>query len=290
VNADGPASTDGRAAKVPAPRLTVEGHYLEVAGAIAFVACAGEGDAAPVLCVHTAGQTGEQWREVLADLPAAGYRVVAPDLPGHGRSDPAPGGPVADLGAYAEWCGQLLDALGVERAHLVGCSIGGRIVLDLAGRRPGLPLAVVAMAANRREGMVSLAGLRRELEDSTSPSRADRTYHGTLASLGTAVGPDRAELLAVRHRREDPIVTTSDLIGWAGHPLGELPAAIVAPVRLVCGAEDFWLDPAVAASLEEQIPNCTVCVLEGVGHYPMEEVGDFAAVLAGWLAAAGAGR
>lgn len=268
--------------------MRVEGHYVEIGGATAFLACAGEGE--PVLCVHTAGQTGEQWREALAGLPAAGYRVIAPDLPGHGRSDPAPGGPVTDLGAYAEWCGELLDALGVERAHLVGCSIGGRIVLDLAGRRPGLPLGVVAMAANRREGMVSPSGLRRELEDSTSPSRADRTYHGTLASLGAAVDDERAELLAARHRREDPIVTTSDLIGWAGHPLGDLPAAIAAPVRLVCGAEDFWLDPAVAASLEEQIPDCTVEVLAGIGHYPMEEIGDFAALLAGWLAAAGPDR
>lgn len=275
-----------RAAGGPA----VEGHYLEVAGATAFVACAGDPDAEPLLCVHTAGQTGEQWRDVLLELPAAGYRVIAPDLPGHGRSDPAPAGPVTDLGAYAGWCGELLDALAVGRAHLVGCSIGGRIVLDLAGRRPGLPLTVVAMAANRREGMVSPAGLRRELEDADSPSRADRTYLGTLASLGAAVAPERAELLAARHRREDPIVTTADLIGWAGHPLGALPAAIAAPVRLVCGAEDFWLDPAVAASLEEEIPNCTVCVLEGVGHYPMEELGDFAAILAGWLATADRGR
>jgi pimeloyl-ACP methyl ester carboxylesterase len=263
--------------------MRIEGRYLEVAGATAFVAVSGDGE--PVLCVHTAGQTGEQWREVLAGLPDAGYRVLAPDLPGHGRSDPAPAGPVEDLGDYAEWCGELLGALGVERAHLVGCSIGGRIVLDLAGRRPALPLGIVAMAANRREGMVSPTGLRRELEDSSSPSRADRTYHGTLASLGTGVGPDRAALLAARHRREDPIVTTSDLIGWAGHQLGDDPAAIVAPVRLVCGAEDFWLDPAVAASLEEQIPNCIVEVLEGVGHYPMEEIGDFAPLLAGWLAA-----
>jgi pimeloyl-ACP methyl ester carboxylesterase len=265
----------------------IEGLYPEVGGATAFVATAGDGQ--PVLCVHSAGQTGEQWREVLASLPEAGYRVIAPDLPGHGRSDPAPGGPIEDLGHYAEWCAELLGALGVERAHLVGCSIGGRIVLDLAGRRPEVPLAVVAMAANRREGMVSPTGLRRELEDSSSPSRADRTFHGTLASLGSEVGPDRAALLATRHRREDPIVTTSDLIGWAGHQLGEALAAIVAPVRLVCGAEDFWLDPAVAASLEEQIPNCTVEVLEGVGHYPMEEIAGFAPLLAGWLATAGSG-
>jgi pimeloyl-ACP methyl ester carboxylesterase len=266
--------------------MRIEARYEEVAGATAFVAAAGEGE--PVLCVHTAGQTGEQWREVLLGLPASGYRVIAPDLPGHGRSDPAPGGPVDELGRYAEWCGELLDRLGVERAHLVGCSIGGRIVLDLAGRRPGLPATVVAMAANRREGMVSPSGLRRELEDSSSPSRADRTYLGTLASLGGLVGPERAAVLAARHRREDPIVTTSDLIGWAGHQLGDLPAAIAAPVRLVSGAEDFWLDPAVGASLQEQIPNCTVEVLDGVGHYPMEEIDGFAGLLAGWLAAADA--
>ncbi|MFG2586478.1 alpha/beta fold hydrolase [Streptomyces malaysiensis] len=65
--------------------------YIEVGGTRSFVLEEGSGQ--PVLCLHTAGQSGVQWRDVQPRLAALGYRVVVPDLPGHGRSEPAVGGP-----------------------------------------------------------------------------------------------------------------------------------------------------------------------------------------------------
>ena len=256
-------------------------------GRVGFAEVAGEGEA--VLCLHTAGQSGVQWRETLQQLPGAGYRVIVPDLPGHGRSDAAAAGPIDDLSLYAEWCRRLLAALGVGRAYLVGCSIGGRIALDLAARAPELALGVVAMEANAASGVLSPAGLERELEDASSPSRGDRTFYGTLASLGGALAPARAAELAARHRREDPVVSTADLIGWARHRLDGALERIAAPVHLVAGEDDFWLDREVLESMRRQITNCTAEVLPGVGHYPMEELPDFPGTLAGWLARLGAG-
>ena len=80
----------------------IEAGYIEIGGCLAFVEQSGAG--VPALCLHTAGQSGVQWRRVTAALAQHGYRVVVPDLPGHGRSEPAPGGPVTDLGDYAAWC------------------------------------------------------------------------------------------------------------------------------------------------------------------------------------------
>lgn len=260
----------------------IEAGYAEVGGCRAFVERAGDG--VPVLCLHTAGQSGVQWRDVTVPLARRGYRVVVPDLPGHGRSEPARGGPVTDLGAYATWCVELIDRLELERPFVVGCSIGGKIALDVAARVGGRLSGVVAMAADAwTGGRPGVAGLRRELSDVAAPSRTDRTHLGTLAVVGRSVPRERAELIAVMHRREDPAVSTSDLIGWATHDLRDALPGISCPAHLVVGSDDLWLDPDDVRWAAGRIRGARVSVLDGVGHYPMEELPDFAAVLDGWL-------
>lgn len=260
----------------------IQSDYHRIDGVLASVQQAGEGP--PVLCLHTAGQSGVQWRHTIGDLAARGYRVVVPDLPGHGRSEPAPDGPVRDLGVYAEWCRSLIAELGLRRPYVVGCSIGGKIALDLAARAGDGLAGVVAMAADARNSAVGVRGLARELEDVAAPSRTDRTYFGTLAVVGRSVPPERAELIATMHRREDPAVSTSDLLGWAEHDLRAVLPSIPCPTRLVVGDDDLWLDPEQVRWAAGQIPGARFSLLEGIGHYPMEEVDGFAAMLQGWLA------
>lgn len=258
--------------------------YLVVSGALAFVELHGDPDAPALLCLHTAGQSGVQWRHAAPELAAAGYRVVVPDLPGHGRSEPAPGGPVDDLGAYAAWLLALADVLGLERFAVAGCSIGGKIALDLAVRASGRLTGVVAMAADAwTGGRPSVRGLHRELVDVAAPSRSDRTELGTHAVLGRSVDPDRAAVIATMHRREDPVVSNSDLVGWATHDLRDRLEDITCPLHLVVGADDLWLDVERVRWAASRIPGARCTVLDGVGHYPMEEIPGFAGVLEGWL-------
>ncbi|WP_037044848.1 alpha/beta fold hydrolase [Pseudonocardia halophobica] len=266
--------------------------YIGIGGALAFVEEHGaggqDGAGTPVLCLHTAGQSGVQWRHVAPALAARGFRVVVPDLPGHGRSEPAPGGPVTDLGDYAAWCLELIDALGLERPYVVGCSIGGKITLDLAARASDRLAGVVAMAANAwTGGTPSERGLRRELADVAAPSRTDRTHLGTLAVVGRSVPAERAELIATMHRREDPAVSNSDLIGWTTHDLRERLGGVSCPAHLVVGADDLWVPAAGTAAAAALIPGARCTVLDGIGHYPMEEIEGFDGVLAGWLAELG---
>jgi pimeloyl-ACP methyl ester carboxylesterase len=258
--------------------------YAAVGGTLAFVEQHGDAADPPVLCLHTAGQSGVQWRHVAPALAARGHRVVVPDLPGHGRSEPAPGGPVADLGVYAAWCLELADHLGLERPAVVGCSIGGKVALDVATRAPERLAGVVAMAADAwTGGRPSARGLRRELSDVAAPSRTDRTHLGTLAVLGRGVPPGRAQLIATMHRREDPAVSTSDLLGWTSHDLRDALPRIACPAHLVVGEDDLWLDVARVRWAAERIPGARCTVLPGVGHYPMEEIEGFDGVLDGWL-------
>jgi pimeloyl-ACP methyl ester carboxylesterase len=259
----------------------IRAEHRDIDGAVGFVELSGDG--VPLLCIHSAGQSGVQWRAVLRELPAHGYRVIVPDLPGHGRSDNPRSGPVRDLGDYAAWLAELLLELDVERPLIAGCSIGGKIALELAADPLVAPRAVVAMAADARNSRLSVRALERGLEDAASPSRADRTYLGTLACVGRGVPAERAAAIAAMHRREDPVVSTLDLIGWTEHDLRSRLAAIACPVRLVAGEDDFWIDPDDVAWAAEQIPDCTYDRLPGIGHYPMEEIEGFPELLAGWL-------
>ena len=258
--------------------------YLEVAGTRSFVLEEGAGQ--PVLCLHTAGQNGVQWRHVQSDLAALGYRVVVPDLPGHGRSEPAAGGPVRDLGDYASWCAELMDRLGMHRPFVVGCSIGGAITLQLAVRRGDQLAGALAMAADAGQsagGRLTVRGLERELVDAAAPSRSDRTYLGTLAVVGRLVPRRKAELIATMHRREDPEISTCDLIGWTTHDVLSGLSEVACPTHLVVGDDDLWLDPEDVRRAAALIPDGRCTVLPGIGHYPMEELDGFAETLHRWL-------
>lgn len=256
--------------------------HLTVNGRMAFVESYGQGR--PLLCIHSAGQSGVQWRHSIAGLADLGYQVIVPDLPGHGRSELPAGGPVTDLGRYAAFCVDLLRTLSVTRPYVVGCSIGGKIALDIATRIPGELAGVVTMAADAHntDGQ-SDAGLLRAMEDAVSPSRSDRTYYGTLLACGASVDAARREVIAEMHRREDPQVSTSDLIAWNRHDLRDRLTDITCPVHLLVGADDFWMNPASAEATADRITGARFTVLDGIGHYPMEEIVDFPAVLHGWL-------
>ncbi|WP_228389365.1 alpha/beta fold hydrolase [Cumulibacter manganitolerans] len=271
----------------PAPRWSVQGSYLFLNGSLGYAEI-GEpaGPArATVLLLHTAGQSGVQYRRVVPRLTALGYRTITPDYPGHGRSEPAAAGPVTDLGDFAAWLVQVIDALDPADAPLVvaGCSIGGKLTLDLATRLGSRLAGAVAMAASADAGRANRKALLRELEDVAAPSRTDRTHLGTRAVVGDAVPAEVRELIATMHRREDPVISNSDLLGWTSHDLTGRLADIRCPVLLVGGADDLWLDLEAMRRSADAIPNGRSVVLEGIGHYPPQELPDFADRLHAWI-------
>ena len=108
-----------------------------------FVRESGEG--VPVLFVHGNLSDGAVWREQLALLPA-GLRGIAPDLRGFGRGGPAPVDATRGVGDFTDDLVGLLDDLGLDAVHLVGHSLGGGVVMDLASRRPGRALTITLVA------------------------------------------------------------------------------------------------------------------------------------------------
>ena len=104
-----------------------------------------EGEGAPVLFVHGNLSDGSAWDEQLRLLPA-GFRGLAPDLRGFGRSDAEPVDARRGVGDYRDDLFALLDVLGLDAVHLVGHSLGGAVVMDLASRHPGRALSITLVA------------------------------------------------------------------------------------------------------------------------------------------------
>ncbi|HEX3789892.1 MAG TPA: alpha/beta hydrolase [Pseudonocardiaceae bacterium] len=264
--------------------MRTSAEYIEIDGRFGFVEQAGEGEHV-IFCVHTAGQHGFQWRAARDRLAQLGYRVVVVDLPGHGRSDPAEHGPVSDLGWYADWCLTVIDRISLDRPYLLGCSIGGKIVLDMAVKASARLSGVVSMAAYGQRGGRGRSARPWGLEDASSPSNRDRSYYGYSALTGRSVPAEQTELLALMHCREDWHVTVSDQSGWSRHDIWDELGTIACPVRLVVGEDDFGVPATRVEQTAARIPGARWEVVPGIGHFPMQEMPDFGDHAHAWFQA-----
>lgn len=115
------------------------------------------GDGVPVLLVHGIGSSVDTWGDVPARLSAQGIRVVALDLPGHGESSKGPGD--YSLGSLASTLRDLLDALAIDRVHLVGHSLGGGVSMQFAYQFPDR-MASIVLESSGGLGEETFTGLR----------------------------------------------------------------------------------------------------------------------------------
>ena len=136
------------------PRLRRRTVVLDDGHRIGLSVC---GDGVPLVMVHGVIAEGMLYARTLRRLAGAGFKVIAVDSAGHGRT-----GGLGRRGwswdAYVDLHEQVLDHLGIERAVLMGHSMGGRIVVDLAARRPERAIAVIPVNAaigGLWEGMIS---------------------------------------------------------------------------------------------------------------------------------------
>ena len=238
------------------------------------IAFESRGDGPPLLLVHGLGYGGRGWGPAY-DLLAESFYVVAFDNRGFGQSD-APPGPytVAEL---ARDTGAVLEAAGVERAHVVGSSLGGMVAqefalsfperverLVLVGTTPGGP-ASYAMPLVTTRLMLEAAAL--------DPEVALRLFvENALGAKGRADADLVEQILA--YRRASP----PDPKGW--HAQGAAGAAfdvldrldsIRAETLVVHGTEDAVVDPRNGELLAERIPNARLELLAGCGHLPFWE-------------------
>jgi pimeloyl-ACP methyl ester carboxylesterase len=261
---------------------------------MADLAYARLGSGRPLVLLHGLGCSRRQWNAVVPAL-AADFDVLAVDLPGSGDSPPLAAGVEATPAVLADVVADLLDALGVGPAHLVGNSLGGWVALELAGRRATASVTLISPAGlwAARTPLYCTVSLRAtRWLTSHAPrllSRLVGTRIGRLAALGQTFGsPTRvtaAEARAAIHDMGTGAGFGAALQGTADIHY-EATRPITAPVTVAFGSRDHLLLPHQSRVLTELPPGTVVGRLPGVGHVPAAV--DAPAVLA--LVAASTGR
>lgn len=240
----------------------------------------------PVLLIHGLGGFKELWERQVSALSAAGFRVVAVDLRGHGRSG-SPAGPWT-IGDFAADVVETLDSLAIERAVVVGHSLGGRTAFSMTLAHPSRVAALVAVGAQSEAPPEPYASVLRGVRDATA-ARGMAGFKETFAAAGEipeAVGRD-ARLARWYWRRFDrnrpgDLVSSLDAILTMPRLTERLPA-ITVPFLALVGERDLpFLE--LANRYSSLIVNATTAIVPDCGHYPMiDGAGPFRVALLEFL-------
>lgn len=259
------------------------------------------GEGPPVLFVHGASNCGASWAPLIAQLQ--GFRCVVLDRPGCGLSDALGTGfdDVENLAAFADTLViDVLDAMGLESAHLVATSFGGYAALRAAAAYPerigrivefgwtvGAPMSrqpaimrvasipalgrmLTAIPVNERavRSMFRHIGLRQALDAGRVPQEAIDCYLALLRYTNTM----RNEL-AVSRRIMTPLKGLDDRIVLRSQVL----ATIETPICFLWGDEDPFGGADIAREFVKHIPNAELELLPGAGHAVWIDDPDYAA-------------
>src|SRR3954468_3198288 len=250
---------------------------LSVNGADVFVATGGrpfDPSLPAVVMLHGAGFDHSTWALHSRWFAHHGYSVLAPDLPGHGRSSGKPLPTVADM---ADWTAALLDAASAPKARLVGHSMGSLIALETSARHPakvsGLSLIGTAAAMTVGPDLLKAA----EANDPSAIDMVSIWGLGFQAELGGSLAPGLWMHSGAQRVLEQgrPGVLFNDLSACNSyHNALGAAAQINVPTPLILGERDMMTPAKSGKALAAALPNSRTVVLRGAGHMMMVERPD----------------
>jgi pimeloyl-ACP methyl ester carboxylesterase len=238
-----------------------------------FVEEAGAG--IPLLCLHTAGADSRQYHDLLNDPGLTDrFRVIAFDMPYHGRSDPPAGWWLKKYRLttrdYLGFIRAVWKALGLKRPVVLGCSMGGAIVLKLAARHQRELRGVIGLESS-----------------AYAPGRYNEFLHhpaihgGEVCATYTfgLCSPSSPEVNRRRnwwyYSQSGPGVYQGDVYfysnDWDARDEIRRIDTNVCKVALLTGEYDYSCTPAMSRAVAEAIPGCRFEVMKGMGHFPMIE-------------------
>ena len=227
-----------------------------------------------VMFVHGAANDHSVWTLQSRYFAHHGANIVAVDLPAHGRSG---GTPLASVEAIADWLAAMLDAAGIERATLVGHSLGALAALECAARQPArvAKLALLGPAAPMSVSDVLLDAARRDdhvaYELITGWSYSPGRQLGGNPAPGMWMTGNALRLM----ERLRPGVLSCDLVACNVYANAPAAAAVVrCPALLVLALRDIMAPVRNAQVLVDTLADARVVTLPDTGHAMMAERPD----------------
>jgi pimeloyl-ACP methyl ester carboxylesterase len=241
------------------------------------------GSGPTLVLIHGITNSGQSWEPAMR-LLARDFDVIAPDLPGHGASDRQRGD--HSLGGHACVLRDLLHVLGVERATVVGHSLGGGVAMQFAYQFPDMVerLVLVGSGGLGREVSPLIRSAALPFAEQVLPLLTARPLieagsfvAGMVGRLGFKPGADLAEVsrgvasLGDTERRAAFVRTVRSVIS----PLGQrvtatdrLYLAADLPTLIVWGDRDPIIPVEHGRAAHALLPNSRLEVFEGAGHFP----------------------
>ena len=253
-------------------RITLQGKqhriYFEEAGA-----------GIPLLCLHTAGSDTRQYRGLMNDARVTNhFRVICFDLPWHGKSSP-PAGWHEDTyqltsADYANMILAVSKGLALERPVVMGCSIGGRIVLHLALHHARQFRGLIGLQSGAHvEPYYDLGWLHRP------DVHGGEVCAGIVSGLVGPASPEEHRWETLWHYMQSgPGVFKGDLHFYTAD--GDIRNDVSrintqeCPLWLLTGEYDYSCTPDDTAFLGKSIAGSKWQIMEGMGHFPMSEDPD----------------
>jgi pimeloyl-ACP methyl ester carboxylesterase len=213
-----------------------------------------------LLLVHAFPVDAQMW-----SAQRLGARTIAPNLPGFGGADPAPGG-VMTMAVAARSCLDALDDAGLDRAVVCGLSMGGYVAFELWRSAPGRVAGLVL--ANTRAGA-----------DTSEGAEGRRALAARLATDGNVLVANPPPLLSqdapgelwdrVRAMIDDQPAASiaAASLGMAERPdsTADLPG-IGVPTLVITSDGDTLIPPDLTTPIADQVPAATLTVIKGAGH------------------------
>ena len=234
------------------------------------------GSGVPLVCLHTAGADGRQYRGLMnAPGVTDRFQVIAFDMPWHGKSSPPEGWQDEEYRLTADsYVGTIMAfiaALGLERPVVMGCSIGGRVVLHLAHRHPRAFRALIGLESSAHvEPYYDTNWLHR------SDVHGGEVAAGAVSGLiGPNVSPAARWETLWHYMQGGPGVFKGDLYfyGVDGDIRRQLPEidTKLCPLYLLTGEYDYSCSPEDTLAVGRAVPGAQVTIMKELGHFPMSE-------------------
>jgi pimeloyl-ACP methyl ester carboxylesterase len=239
------------------------------------VAYRDEGAGEVLLLIHGIGGSSNSWSGVIP-LLAKKYRVIAPDLLGHGESDKPRGD--YSVGAFAVLLRDFLDALDIPQVTVIGHSLGGGIAMQFAHQHGQYCNRIVLISSGGFGGdvgrvlrVLSLPGS--ELVLPVIASRPAILAGNALRALtGSSNGFQARPSLSNRDNRQAFLRTLRAVVDFRGQAVSALNrVCMVLPAMIISGDQDRVIPVEHARAAHRTMPNSRLHIIPGVHHYPPTE-------------------